>query len=65
MPQLNTAPNLPDADQFYEKLIAAHAELSDQDSQAMNARLILILCNHIGDPEVLDEALACARETGR
>ena len=50
-------------DDFYEALIAAHRDLSDEESERLNARLILLLCNHIGDIAVLREALALARRT--
>lgn len=57
---LNTAPNIPDPDGFYAELLGAHEGLSDADSTALNARLVLILANHIGDRAVLTEALAAA-----
>jgi hypothetical protein len=57
---LNTVPNIPDPDGFYAELLATHEGLSDDDSIALNARLILILANHIGDRAVLTEALAAA-----
>ncbi|WP_439119425.1 DUF2783 domain-containing protein [Marivita sp.] len=57
---LNTAPNIPDPDGFYAELLNAHDGLSDDDSIAFNARLILILANHIGDRAVLTDALAAA-----
>ncbi len=44
-------------DEFYEALIEAHHGLSDEQSEALNARLILLLANHIGDLRVLREAL--------
>jgi hypothetical protein len=50
-------------DDFYEALIDAHRDLSDEQSEALNARLILLLANHIGDIAVLKEALALARRT--
>ncbi len=50
-----------DADGFYDALIDMHRGLSDEDSQAVNARLILILANQIGDRDILDRALAIAR----
>ncbi|ANB33392.1 DUF2783 domain-containing protein [Rhodovulum sulfidophilum] len=59
--KLITDPNLPDPDGFYAELLAAHRGLSDPESQALNARLILILANHVGDREALTEALALAR----
>ncbi|MDO8418592.1 MAG: DUF2783 domain-containing protein [Rubrivivax sp.] len=48
-------------DDFYEMLIAGHRGLSDGQSELMNARLVLLLANHIGDLRVLREALAVAR----
>jgi hypothetical protein len=48
-------------DDLYEALIAAHQGLSDDQSRAVNARLILLLANHIGDLRVLTEALDAAR----
>ena len=56
MNALNTTANINDPDGFYAELIAAHQGLSD----AFNARLILTLANHVGDREVLREALAVA-----
>ncbi len=50
-------------DEFYEQLIDAHNGLSDEQSEALNARLILLLANHIGDLRVLREALQAARQT--
>jgi hypothetical protein len=50
-------------DEFYENLIDAHNGLSDEQSEALNARLILLLANHIGDLRVLREALLAARQT--
>jgi hypothetical protein len=50
-------------DEFYENLIDAHNGLSDEQSEALNARLILLLANHIGDLKVLREALGKARES--
>jgi len=44
-------------DDFYEALIAAHAGLTESASYALNARLVLILANHVGDLGVLREAL--------
>lgn len=48
-------------DDFYEQLIAAHQGLSDEQSRLLNARLILLLANHVGDLSVLKQALAAAR----
>lgn len=48
-------------DTFYEWLIDTHRDLSDEQSRLVNARLILLLANHIGDLQVLREALTAAR----
>lgn len=58
---LNIAPNLQACDDFYEALIAAHQGLSTPESHAMNARLVLLLANHIGDHATLLQALQLAR----
>ena len=54
---LITDPNIPDIDGFYEALIAAHRDLDDEQSAALNSRLILLLANHIGDNAVLVQAI--------
>ncbi len=58
---LKLTPNIPDPDGFYETLINAHEGLTKDESDALNARLILILVNHIGDRAVLAAALKAAR----
>ena len=58
---LITDPHLESPDDFYEALIAAHDGLDDAQSHALNARLVLLLANHIGALDVLREALAAAR----
>ena len=50
-------------DDFYEALIRAHEGLSEAESHTLNARLVLILANHIGDLTVLQEAIALARRS--
>ena len=62
---LITTPHLDAPDDFYEALIDAHRDLGDEQSQQLNARLVLLLANHIGDLAVLREALAAARRTMR
>ncbi len=62
MTALNTHLNLTAPDDFYQDLIDAHRDLSDAQSALLNARLILLLANHVGDPAVLREALAAARQ---
>ncbi|MRV71784.1 DUF2783 domain-containing protein [Duganella sp. FT92W] len=59
--KLNLAPNLSDPDAFYEALIDAHQDLSADQSNMLNAQLILLLSNHIGSLPVLREAFAIAR----
>ena len=49
-------------DDFYESLIDAHRDLNDEQSEMLNAKLILILANQVGDIVLLREALALARE---
>ena len=72
MKHLNTQPNFgtpgertrhayTPGDDFYELLIQGHAGLSDAQSEAMNAHLVLLLTNHIGDLRVLREAITAAR----
>ena len=58
---LNTQPNLDPADDFYEALIDAHRDLSLDQGHELNAKLVLLLANHIGKLDVLREALAAAR----
>jgi len=58
---LETDFNLDAADDFYEALIDAHRDLSTAQSHALNARLVLLLANHIGSLPVLRQALAAAR----
>lgn len=57
---LITTPNLKNPDETYARLIAAHEGLSETESHALNARLVLILMNHLGDEKVLAEALGAA-----
>lgn len=58
---LITDPHLDAPDAFYEALIDAHRGLDAEQSQALNARLVLLLANHVGRHEVLLQALAAAR----
>jgi len=60
--KLNLEPNITNPDDFYEALINTQRDHSDDEVQTINAKLILLLANHIGDNEVLDEALAIASE---
>jgi hypothetical protein len=58
---LSTGTRLADPDGFYEALIDMHRGLSAEASQLVNAKLILVLANQIGDMDVLREAMALAR----
>ena len=60
---LTTAPNIDDPDGFYDELLAVHDGLSKAESDALNARLILILANQIGDRAILRAALNLASKT--
>ncbi len=59
---LNTEPNIAAPDDFYESLLDMHRGLDEAESAQVNARLILLLANHIGDADVLREAMRVARE---
>ena len=59
--ELNLEPHIADPDGFYDELLAAHQGLSKEDSDALTARLLLVLANHIGDREVLRAALSAAK----
>ena len=62
MSDLILTPNIDGVDDFYAKLIATHEGLSDADSNALNARLVLILANHVGDRAVLSAAMQAAKD---
>jgi hypothetical protein len=57
---LNTDPNFPDPDAFYQALNDLYQDASDEQAERISARLILLLANHIGNPEVLAQAMAIA-----
>jgi len=61
MTSLTVEPNLAAADDFYESLIGMHRGLTEAQSALVNARLILLLANHIGDMAILREAMEAAR----
>ncbi|VAV96960.1 hypothetical protein MNBD_ALPHA01-1938 [hydrothermal vent metagenome] len=58
---LNLKKNIARPDDFYQELIDMQRNMSEQDVQIMNAKLILILSNHIGDMETLSEAMTLAK----
>ncbi|WP_298937154.1 DUF2783 domain-containing protein [uncultured Ruegeria sp.] len=61
MADLILTPNIDNADDFYADLLAAHDGIDKVDSDALNARLVLVLANHIGDNAVLVQAINAAR----
>ncbi len=63
MTALVTDSRFPDPDRAYRALIEAHRGLSNEESAALNSRLVLILANHISDQTVLQEALALAKQS--
>lgn len=58
---MKTTLHFQDADTFYEQLLDAHAGLDREQSELLNARLILILANQIGDARVLAECITAAK----
>lgn len=62
MATLNTAPNIDRPDDFYAEFLALHEGRPREESERINARLILLLANHIGDRDVLRAAMAAAQE---
>ncbi len=58
---LNLRANIAKPDDFYQELIDMQRDLEDDEVRLMNARLILILANHIGDRETLSEAMQLAK----
>ena len=59
--ELITTPHLESPDDFYEALIETHRDLDNVESHALNARLVLLLANHIGSLDVLQQAMQAAR----
>ena len=60
---LDSQTSIQQPDDFYQALIDAHVGLTDEQSAALNARLVLLLANHIGDLATLQQAIAAARES--
>lgn len=58
---MKTTLNLQDADGFYEQLLDAHEGLDDEQSALLNARLVLLLANQVGDARVLKECVEAAK----
>lgn len=61
MSALSTTSNFPDPDAAYRMIVEAHRGLSDDEAASLSAALVLVLANHIGDAQVLREAIAAAR----
>lgn len=61
MQTLVTTPNIPRPDDFYAALLALHEGRTSEESNALNARLVLLLANHIGDPDILRQAFDAAK----
>ena len=59
---LNTDPNIAAPDDFYEALVDLHRDLTPEQSRLVNAKLILLLANQIGDLTILCQAMTKARE---
>ena len=59
---LNRQPNIPSPDSFYEELIGAQRDMTDEQADMLMAKLVLILSNLIGERSVLTEAIALARD---
>jgi hypothetical protein len=59
---LDTAPRIADPDALFALLVEAHRGLDAEASRRLDARLVLLLANHVGDMEVLKRAVALARE---
>lgn len=58
---INLKPNIEKPDAFYEMLTDAQRDMSDEDANDMNARLVLILANHVGNLDELREAIELAK----
>lgn len=63
LPSLTTRANIARPDDVYDMLIRAHDGLSKAQSDALNARLVLILVNHIGDEAIIRDAIALAQNS--
>ena len=59
---MTMALNFDDADGFYERLLDAHQGLSREQSESLNARLVLVMANAIGNSDALARCLAAATE---
>lgn len=62
MPKLITQSRFPDPDAAFVALVEARRGLNEQQAAELDAKLVLILANHIGDPDILAEAIALAKD---
>jgi hypothetical protein len=62
MPKLITQSRFPDPDAAFVALVEARRGLNEQQAAELDAKLVLILANHIGDPDILAEAIALAKK---
>ena len=62
MTKLRTEPGTPDPDALYQMLVDAHRDLDEATSAKVNAKLVLLLANHVGDIDLIAEAIAAARK---
>jgi hypothetical protein len=62
---VNLQPNIADADRFYEELLEAHEGLTVEQSFELNARLLMLLANQVGNGDVLSRCIDLARDSGR
>lgn len=63
MSELITENNFAQPDDFYEVLISTHSDLTPVQSEALNARLVLLMANHIGDLSIISQAMTLARSS--
>ncbi len=63
MTRLRTSPGIADADDFYARLMELHRGLTQEQSNKINAKITLLLANHVGDAEVLDEVLGYVKNS--
>ncbi|GAB3772996.1 DUF2783 domain-containing protein [Ramlibacter monticola] len=61
---LQLQPNIPDPDDFYQELIGMQRDLDEEQATLFQARLLLVLANHVGDRAVLTQAMEVARRAG-
>jgi hypothetical protein len=60
MAKLATTPNFKNPDDFYALLLKAHEGLNERESAELNTKLLLLLANHIGDLDVIEDAFLAA-----